>query len=170
MNLKDYIKEVPDYPKKGISFKDITPLIKDGEAFRYTVDQIAEFAKEKGAELVVGPDARGFIIGCPLAYALKLGFIPVRKEGKLPREVLSQEYSLEYGTNILAIHKSDIKKGTKVIITDDLLATGGTIEATIKLLNEIGAVIVGIAFIIELKDLNGREKIKDYEIKVLESY
>ncbi len=173
MNLKNYISEIENYPKEGINFKDITSLMLNGEAYKYSVDEMVKFAKDLNANLVVGPEARGFITGCPVAYALGSGFVPVRKPGKLPREVLEESYDLEYGSNTLSIHKDDIKKGDKVLIVDDLLATGGTIKATIKLLEKLGAEVVGLAFLIELKDLKGKEKIQElgnYKIFVLESY
>ena len=121
MDLKQYIKIVEDYPKPGISFKDITPLMDNGAAFKYATDQIAEYAREKDVDLIVGPEARGFIVGCPVAYALGLGFSPVRKEGKLPRETIKVNYGLEYGQDVLTIHKDAIKPGQRVLITDDLL-------------------------------------------------
>lgn len=164
MNLKDYIANVPDFPKKGIQFKDITPLIGNGDAFKYATDQFVEFTKKVGANLVVGPDARGFIFGCPVATQLNLGFVPVRKPGKLPREVISYNYDLEYGSNTLCLHKGDITPGSNVLIIDDLLATGGTIDATIHLVEESGATVVGIAFLIELVDLKGSEKLKGYNV------
>lgn len=170
MDLKEHIAIVEGFPKEGISFKDITPLMDNGAAFKYAVDQIVEFAKEVGAEIIVGPEARGFIIGCPVAYALGIGFAPVRKPGKLPREVVSVEYALEYGTNTLTMHKDAIVPGQKALIIDDLLATGGTVDATIKLVEKLGGEVVGCAFIIELTELKGREKIGDYPIKTLVRY
>ncbi|MEK4494967.1 adenine phosphoribosyltransferase [Ureibacillus sp. FSL W8-0352] len=170
MDLREHIAIVQNFPKEGISFKDITPLMDNGEAFKYAVDQIVEFAKEVGADIIVGPEARGFIIGCPVAYALGIGFAPVRKPGKLPREVVSVEYALEYGTNVLAMHKDAISPGQKVLIIDDLLATGGTVDATIQLVEKLGGTVVGCAFIIELTELNGREKIGNYPIKTLLQY
>lgn len=173
MNLKEYITEIKDYPKEGINFKDITSLMLDKDAYKYSIDQIVEFAKDLDINLVVGPEARGFITGCPVAYALNTGFVPVRKPGKLPREVEMESYDLEYGSNTLCIHKEDIKKGDKVLIVDDLLATGGTIKATINILERLGAEVVGLAFLIELKDLEGKKLIDslgDYKIKILESY
>jgi len=170
MNLKDYIANVPNFPIEGIQFKDITPLIGDGKAFKYATDQFIDFATQVGADLIVGPDARGFIFGCPVATALETGFIPVRKPNKLPREVLSFSYDLEYGSNTLCVHKGDIKPGSKVLIIDDLLATGGTIEATIKLVEQSGASVAGIAFLIELEELNGREKLKGYNVLSLMKY
>lgn len=170
MNLKDYIKIVPDWPKPGIQFKDITPLMDNGDAFRYATDQIVTYAKEKQADLIVGPEARGFIVGCPVAYSLGVGFAPVRKEGKLPRETIKVEYGLEYGKDVLTIHKDAVKPGQRVLITDDLLATGGTIEATIKLVEQLGGIVVGIAFLIELNYLNGRDKLDGYDILTIIPY
>jgi adenine phosphoribosyltransferase len=167
MNLKDYIANVPDFPKPGIQFKDITPLIGNGEAFRYATERFIEFTKEIGADLVVGPDARGFIFGCPVATHLGLGFVPVRKPGKLPREVLSYAYDLEYGSNELCVHKGDIPPGSKVLIIDDLLATGGTIEAAIKLVEASGATVAGIAFLVELTELHGIDKLNGYNVLAL---
>ena len=170
MDLKQYISIVEDYPKEGISFKDITTLMDNGEAYKYATDQIVQFAKEKQIDIVVGPEARGFIIGCPVSYALGVGFAPVRKEGKLPREVIKYEYDLEYGSNVLTMHKDAIKPGQRVLITDDLLATGGTIEASIKLVEKLGGVVAGIAFLINLKYLNGMDKLKDYDVITLMDY
>ncbi len=138
-----------------------------GEVYKYATDQIVNYAREKKIDVVVGPEARGFIIGCPVAYALGVGFVPVRKEGKLPREVIRVEYGLEYGKDVLTMHKDAIKPGQRVLITDDLLATGGTIEATIKLVEQLGGVVAGIAFLIELTYLEGREKLKGYDILTL---
>lgn len=170
MDLKQYIKTVEDFPKEGILFRDITSLMDDGEAFKYATDQIVNFAKEVGAELIVGPEARGFIVGCPVAYALGVGFVPVRKEGKLPREVIRAEYGLEYGTDVLTMHKDAIKPGQRVLITDDLLATGGTVEATVRLVEQLGGIVVGCAFFIELTDLGGREKLHGLAVKALMEY
>lgn len=167
MDLKNFVTIVPDYPKPGIRFKDITPLMNDGEAFKFATDQIVQFARQREIDLVVGPEARGFIIGCPVAYSHGVGFAPVRKEGKLPREVIRVEYGLEYGKDVLTIHQDAIKPGQRVLITDDLLATGGTIEATIKLVEELGGIVAGIAFIIELTYLNGREKLDGYDVFTL---
>ncbi|PGL70562.1 adenine phosphoribosyltransferase [Bacillus sp. AFS055030] len=170
MNLKDYITIVPDWPKEGVQFKDISSLMNDGKAYKEATDQIVAYAKEKNVDLVVGPEARGFIVGCPISYALEIGFAPVRKPGKLPREVISYNYDLEYGTNTLTMHKDAIKPGQRVLITDDLLATGGTIEATIKLVEELGGIVVGIAFLIELSYLEGRKKLEGYDIFTLMTY
>ena len=170
MNLKDYITIVPDWPKEGVQFKDISSLMNDGKAYKEATDQIVAYAKEKDVDLVVGPEARGFIVGCPISYALEIGFAPVRKPGKLPREVISYNYDLEYGTNTLTMHKDAIKPGQRILITDDLLATGGTIEATINLVEELGGIVVGIAFLIELSYLEGRKKLEGYDIFTLMTY
>jgi adenine phosphoribosyltransferase len=170
MNLKDYIKDVPNYPKEGILFKDITPLLLDKDAFNFAIDEISAFANSVGANVVLGPESRGFIFGCPVAYKNKIGFVPVRKPGKLPRKTIQESYDLEYGSNTLCIHEDAIKEGDKVIIIDDLLATGGTLEAAVKLVNKCKAEVVGIACVIELVDLNGREKIKNINVKTLIEY
>ncbi|MBA2873618.1 adenine phosphoribosyltransferase [Thermaerobacillus caldiproteolyticus] len=167
MDLKQYVTIVPDFPKPGIMFKDITTLMDKGEVYKYATDQIVQYAREKKVDIVVGPEARGFIIGCPVAYALGVGFAPVRKEGKLPREVVRVEYGLEYGKDVLTMHKDAIKPGQRVLITDDLLATGGTIEATVKLVEQLGGVVAGIAFLIELTYLEGRKKLEGYDILAL---
>ena len=170
MDLKQFITIVPDWPKPGIKFKDITTLMDNGEAYRYATDQIVAYARERQIDLVVGPEARGFIIGCPVAYSLGVGFAPVRKEGKLPRETVKVNYGLEYGSDVLTIHRDAIKPGQRVLITDDLLATGGTIDATIKLVEELGGVVAGIAFLIELTYLDGRDKLNGYDILTLMQY
>lgn len=170
MNLKNYVANIVDYPKKGIVFRDITPLMGDGNAYKYACDVITNYAKEKGATMIVGPEARGFIFGCPVATNLGLGFAPIRKPGKLPREAISQEYTLEYGSNTLCIHSDALKKGDKVVIIDDLLATGGTIKATISLCERLGATVVGIACLIELVDLKGRDLLTGYDVLSLMEY
>jgi len=164
VDLKKYIARVDNYPKEGIIFRDITPLMAYGPAFKYATDQFTNYVKEKGADVVVGPEARGFIFGCPVATNLELGFIPVRKPNKLPRETVSIEYDLEYGSNSLSMHSDSIQKGQKVVIVDDLLATGGTVKATIELIESMGGIVVGCAFLIELDDLNGREVLKGYDV------
>ena len=170
MNLEDYIASIPDYPVPGVLFRDVTPLMGDGAAFSAACDELIEYAKEKGAEVIVGPESRGFIFGCPIAYELGIGFVPARKPNKLPRETISYEYDLEYGTNTMEMHKDAIKPGQKVLIVDDLLATGGTIAAAIKLVEELGGVVVGCAFLIELADLNGRDRLVNYPVKSLITY
>jgi len=170
MDLKEYIAAVPDFPQEGILFRDITPLMQNGEAFHYATKQIVEFAKEVDAQVVAGPESRGFIFGCPVSYELNIGFVPVRKPNKLPRETISCEYELEYGTNTLEMHSDSIKKGERVLIVDDLLATGGTVEATIDLVQRMGGIVVGCAFLIELEALKGRERLKDYNVFTLMKY
>lgn len=170
MNLKDYIADIKDFPKAGVDFKDITPLIKDGKAYQYVVKEIAEFAKSCDAKLIASPESRGFIFGCPVASELGIGFIPFRKPNKLPRRTMSVCYGLEYGNDVLQVHIDDIKKGDRIFLVDDLLASGGTLEACIKLLEELGATICGICFVVELKNLGGRERLKDYNVKSLVQY
>lgn len=170
MDLKQYVSVVENWPKEGVSFKDITTIMDNGPAYKYATDQIVEYAKKVGAELIVGPEARGFITGCPVAYALEIGFAPVRKPGKLPREVISEDYGLEYGKDTLTMHKDAVKPGQKVLIVDDLLATGGTVEATIKLIEKLGGEVVGCAFLIELMELEGRKKIEGYDVFALMEY
>jgi adenine phosphoribosyltransferase len=170
MDLKKYIADVPNFPKEGILFRDITPLMLNGEAYAYAASKFIEFAKSKEATLVIGPEARGFIFGCPVATGLGIGFAPVRKPGKLPREAVSISYDLEYGSNELCLHADSVKKGDRVLIVDDLLATGGTVDATVKLIEKLGGEVVGIAFLIELADLKGREKLQGYDILALITY
>lgn len=170
MDYKPYITVIDNYPVDGVKFKDITTLMQDGQVYKRAIDDLVDYAKEKEADLIVGPEARGFIFGCPVAYALEIGFAPVRKDGKLPREVVKTDYGLEYGKDVLTLHKDAIQPGQKVLITDDLLATGGTIEATIKLVELLGGIVVGIAFLIELAYLNGRSKLDGYDIFVLTTY
>jgi len=170
MNYKNYIQDVPNFPIDGILFRDITPLMADGKAFKSACDELTKFAVENGAEVIVGPESRGFIFGCPIASNLGIGFVPVRKPHKLPRETIEVSYQLEYGVNTLCMHKDAIKKGQKVLIIDDLLATGGTIKAAIKLVEELGGIVIGVAFLIELSDLHGRDLLKDYKVKTLITY
>ncbi|MDR2976447.1 MAG: adenine phosphoribosyltransferase [Streptococcaceae bacterium] len=170
MELSDYIATIKDYPQPGILFRDITPLMADGNAYNYACTEIVQYARDKEIDVVVGPEARGFIIGCPVAYALGVGFAPVRKPGKLPRATVEATYDKEYGTDTLTIHADAIKPGQRVLIVDDLLATGGTVQATIELIEKLGGVVAGCAFIIELDDLKGREKIGNYDYKVLLHY
>ncbi|MDQ0339530.1 adenine phosphoribosyltransferase [Caldalkalibacillus uzonensis] len=171
MDFKAKIRVIKDFPQPGIRFKDITTLLKDGQAYQAAIDQLASFAESKGADLVVGPEARGFVIGAPIAYKLGKGFVPVRKSGKLPAEAVQAEYDLEYGKDALAIHKDAIVKGQKVLVADDLLATGGTISTTINLVEQLGGEVVGCVFLIELTYLNGREKLgSHYDVYSLVQY
>lgn len=170
MDLKKYIARVDDFPKEGIIFRDITPLMADGEAFKYATTQFESFALNVQADVIVGPEARGFIFGCPVATQLKIGFVPVRKPGKLPRETIEIAYDLEYGSNTLCMHFDSIKPGQRVVIVDDLLATGGTVKATIELIEQMGGIVCGCAFLIELEDLNGREILDGYEVFSLMQY
>lgn len=170
MNLKDIITTIPNYPKEGIMFRDITTLLQNGEAFKYCVDKMAEFAKANGATAIVGPEARGFIFGAPVAAKLGIGFIPVRKPGKLPRAQITEEYTLEYGSNTLCIHEDALKKGDKVVVIDDLLATGGTALAAAHLVEKACAEVVGLSFVIDLVDLKGKELLKKYPVLTLVEY
>ena len=170
MNLKDYIASIENYPQEGITFRDISPLMANGNAYSYAVREIVQYATDKKIDMIVGPEARGFIVGCPVAYELGIGFAPARKKGKLPRETVSVEYDLEYGTAELHLHKDAVKPGQKVLICDDLLATGGTMDACAKLVEKLGGEVVGLAFLVELTDLKGREKIEGYDIFTLMEY
>jgi adenine phosphoribosyltransferase len=162
--LKNLIREVPDFPKKGILFYDITTLLKDKAGYATLIDVLAERYIGKGVDLILGMEARGFIFGPALAYRLSAGFVPVRKPGKLPAATERVEYDLEYGSNVLEVHKDAIQKGQRVLIVDDLLATGGTAEATAKLASRLGAEITGLAFVVELDFLKGRDKLKPYDV------
>jgi len=170
MDLASKIRDIPDFPKKGIIFKDITPMLQDPEALRYAVDQLAEFGVGKKIDVVVGAEARGFILGATLAYTLGAGFVPARKPGKLPFLTVAAEYDLEYGTDSLEVHSDAIVPGTRVLVHDDLLATGGTARAKCDLVEKLGGEVVGVSFIIELAFLNGREKLKEYDILSLIKY
>lgn len=170
MDLSNKIRVIENFPKDGISFKDITTLIGDGAGLRQSIDLIANHLKDKKVDVIVGPEARGFIFGVPVAYALGIGFVPVRKKGKLPCETVSVDYGLEYGTDTLEIHKDGIKPGQKVAIVDDLLATGGTIKAVADLVESVGGEVVSLDFAIELTGLKGREKLENYDIYTLVDY
>jgi adenine phosphoribosyltransferase len=170
MDLKAKIREVPNFPKPGILFYDVTTLLRDAQAFARVIQRLSEFYRGEGIQKVVGIESRGFILGAPLALELGAGFVPVRKPGKLPAEVYEKTYDLEYGSSSLAIHKDAIDRGERVLIVDDLLATGGTMSATVHLVGEIGGVVVGVAVLIELVDLRGRDKLKDQHVVSLLSY
>lgn len=170
MNLKDKIRVIEGFPTSGISFKDITTLLQDAEGLKECINQMAEKFKDLDVDLIVGPESRGFIFATPLAYLLGTGFVPVRKPGKLPAETIKYEYELEYGKDSLEIHKDSIKPGQKVLIIDDLLATGGTMIAAAKLVEQLGGEVAGLGFLIELVDLNGREKLSKYRVESLVKY
>jgi adenine phosphoribosyltransferase len=169
-DLKARIRDIPDFPQPGIVFKDIMPLLADPEAFRGTVDALAEFAEPRKPDLILGAEARGFILGGALAYRLGCGFVAARKPGKLPWETVSAEYELEYGVDSLELHADAITDGARVLIHDDLLATGGTAKAKVNLVEQLGGEVVGLAFVIELAFLNGREKLTGYDVHSLIQY
>jgi adenine phosphoribosyltransferase len=170
LDLKAYIRDIPDFPKPGIVFKDITPLLKDAQAFAATIDQLASSFKHADVDAVLGAEARGFIVGAALAYKLGVGFLPVRKPGKLPFQRRQASYSLEYGKDSLEVHIDAISKGQRILLVDDLLATGGTMEACCRLVEELGGIVVGCAFIVELAFLNGRQKLAKHAVNSLVSY
>ncbi len=170
MDLKEKIRIIPDFPKPGISFKDITTLLRDADALREAIRQMADYFRDKNIDMIVGVESRGFILGAPLAYEMGLGFTLIRKPGKLPGEVLSVEYDLEYGTDSLEIHTDAFSPGTRVLLVDDLLATGGTISAAAELVKKLGGEIGGMAFLIELEYLEGRKRLQDYDILTLVKY
>ena len=170
MDLREYIASIEGFPKEGIIFRDVTPLLADGDAFHDACDRLIEFARRLEADVIVGPESRGFMFGCPVSYALGVGFVPVRKPNKLPRKTLSCSYDLEYGSNTLEMHVDGIRPGQRVVIIDDLLATGGTVEATVKMIKELGGEPVGCAFIIELSDLHGRDALSGMEVLYLLTY
>lgn len=170
MNLKDKIRNIYDYPMEGVIFRDITTLLNDKDAFKKAIDETVLIAKEFSPDQIVGVEARGFIIGSCLAYALNCGFVPVRKPGKLPGDIIEEDYGLEYGNDIVELHIDAIKSGEKVLIVDDLLATGGTCEATAKLVEKLGGEVLAIITLIELVGLGGREKLTNYEVRSLLKY
>ena len=169
-DLASHIRDIPDFPKRGIVFKDIMPLLADPEALRETVDQLAAFAEPRKPDVVLGSEARGFILGAALAYRLGCGFVAARKPGKLPWRTISAKYALEYGFDALELHADAIKPGSRVLIHDDLLATGGTARAKVDLVEQLGGTVVGLAFVIELDFLQGREKLAGYDVFSLISY
>lgn len=170
MNLRDTIRDIPDFPQKGILFKDITTLLKNPAAFKQSLDEMANIVRGQKIDAVVGMESRGFIFGAPLADRLGAGFVPARKLGKLPAATVQAEYALEYGSNTIEMHKDAIKPGMRVLIVDDLLATGGTAEATARLVEGLGGEIAGLVFLIELKFLKGREKLSGYPVTALIEY
>ncbi|BFH67458.1 adenine phosphoribosyltransferase [Paenibacillus dendritiformis] len=170
MDFKSYIRVIPDFPQPGISFKDITTLLKDGSAYQAAIAAMKQMVEDKQIDLIAGPEARGFVVGAPLALAIGAGFVPIRKSGKLPGETIEAGYALEYGSDKLAMHKDAIKPGQKVLIADDLLATGGTISTSVNLVRQLGGEVVGALFLIELSDLNGRDKLPDIDVRSLVIY
>ena len=168
--LKDYVRSVPDFPKKGIIFRDITTILADADGFRLAIDELKKKLDGVEFDAVVGAESRGFIFGAPLAYELHKPFVLVRKKGKLPFETISQEYDLEYGTGSLEIHKDSISEGQKVIIVDDLVATGGTLEASIRLVERLGGSVEMVLCLMELAGLKGRERLKDYRVETVITY
>ncbi|HDI00003.1 MAG: adenine phosphoribosyltransferase [Candidatus Latescibacterota bacterium] len=170
MELADYIRSVPDFPKKGILFRDITTLLKVPEAFGEAVDKLSELAGEVGPDLIVAVESRGFILGGAVAYKLGCGFVPARKPGKLPAEVLREEYELEYGTDALEVHRDAVGEGSKVVVLDDLLATGGTAAATCRLVEKLGGRVARVVFLIELTELKGRERLSRWDVVSIIKY
>ena len=168
--IEDYVRSIKDFPMEGIIFRDVTTVLQDAEGLHLAIDLIQDKIKDLDFDVVIGPESRGFIFGVPVAYNLNKSFVPVRKKGKLPCETVSMEYELEYGTAVIEIHKDAIKPGQKVVIIDDLIATGGTIEAIIKMVEGLGGEVAGICFLMELAGLNGREKLKDYRVDSVIQY
>lgn len=168
--LEKYVRSIPDFPEPGIIFRDITSVLQDPEGLQLSINKMQDLVKDLDFDVVVGPESRGFIFGVPIAYNLKKGFVPVRKKGKLPCETIEKEYALEYGTATIEIHKDAIKPGQKVVIIDDLIATGGTIEAIIELIEQLGGEVVRIAFLMELEGLEGRKKLEGYDVEAVIKY
>lgn len=168
--IEEYITSIPDYPEKGVIFRDITSVIQNPDGMKLAIDEIKRLIGDTEFDLVAGAEARGFIFGAPVAYALGKGFIPVRKKGKLPRETVSQAYSLEYGTAEIEIHTDSVKPGQKVVLVDDLMATGGTMEAAVRLIESLGGEVVKIVFLIELAGLKGRDRLRGYDVESVITY
>ncbi len=168
--VEDFVRSIPDFPEPGIIFRDITTILQDSEGLHLAIDQLIAMLDGVDFDVIVGPESRGFIFGVPVAYMLHKGFVPVRKKGKLPCETISAEYDLEYGSAVIEMHKDSIKPGQKVVIVDDLIATGGTTEAMAGLVEELGGEVVKICFVMELKGLKGRERLKKYDVKTLIAY
>jgi len=168
--LEEYVRCIPDFPEEGIIFRDVTSVLQDKDSLKMSIDQMQEHLKDVDFDLVVGPESRGFIFGVPIAYNMNKGFVPVRKKGKLPCETVEMAYDLEYGQAIIEMHQDAIKPGQKVVIIDDLIATGGTIEAIIKLIEQLGGEVVKIVFLMELEGLKGREKLNGYDVEAIIKY
>lgn len=168
--VEDYIRTIPDFPEEGIMFRDVTTVLQDAEGFHLAIDEMQKKLADTEFDVIVGAESRGFIFGAPLAYNMKKAFVPVRKKGKLPCETIEATYELEYGTATIEMHKDSIKPGQKVVIVDDLIATGGTIEAAAKLIEELGGEVVKIIFLLELAGLNGRQRLSKYEVETVVTY
>ena len=168
--LEEYVRSIPDFPEPGIIFRDITTILQDPDGLHLAIQSMQDKLKDTEFDVVVGTESRGFIFGVPIAYNLHKAFVPVRKKGKLPCETVSMEYDLEYGSAVIEMHKDSIKPGQKVVLVDDLVATGGTIEAAIKLVEELGGEVVKVVFLIELPGLKGRERLKGYEVESVLCY
>ncbi len=169
-SIEEYVRSIPDFPEEGIIFRDVTSILEDAEGLHLAIDLMQEKIQDVDFDVVVGPESRGFIFGVPLAYNLKKAFIPVRKKGKLPCETVEIEYDLEYGSAVIEMHKDSIKPGQKVVIIDDLMATGGTIEAIVKLVEQLGGEVVKIVFLMELEGLMGRKKLEGYDVETVIAY
>ena len=168
--IEEYVRSIPDFPEPGIIFRDVTSILEDGDGLHLAIDLMQEKLKDVDFDVVVGPESRGFIFGVPIAYNLHKPFVPVRKKGKLPCETISIEYDLEYGSTVIEMHKDSIKPGQKVVIVDDLMATGGTIEAIVKLIEQLGGVVVKAVFLMELEGLEGRKKLEGYDVETVIAY
>lgn len=168
--VEDYVRSIPDFPEEGVLFRDITTVIQDAEGFHLAIDEMKKKLEGVEFDVIAGAESRGFIFGAPLAYALNKGLVLIRKKGKLPCETVSQEYELEYGSAVIEIHKDSIQPGQKVVLVDDLMATGGTVEAGIKLVEQLGGEVVKIVFLMELAGLNGRERLKGYDVESVITY
>ena len=164
VNLEEYVASIPGFPKEGLLFRDVTPILEHHEAFKEVTKRFAEYARKVKADVIVGPESRGFIFGAPTALVLGVGFVPVRKPGKLPRETVSVKYDLEYGSSEIFMHKDAIQPGQRVVVIDDLLATGGTARATAQLIEQLGGIVAGFAFVIELEGLPGRKVLEGYDV------
>ncbi len=168
--VEKYVRSIPDFPEEGIIFRDITSVLQDAEGLKVAIDSILEILDGTDFDVVVGPESRGFVFGMPVAYELNKGFVMVRKKGKLPCETIEAEYDLEYGTAVVEMHKDSIKPGQRVVIVDDLIATGGTIEAIVKMIESLGGIVVKIVFLMELCGLNGRDRLKGYDVESVVAY
>jgi len=163
--IEDYVRSIPDFPEEGIIFRDVTSVLQDADGLQLAIDSMKAFVEDLDFDVVVGTESRGFIFGMPIAYELHKSFVPVRKKGKLPLETISKEYDLEYGSAVIEMHKDSIKPGQKVVIVDDLIATGGTIEASIQMIESLGGEVVKVVFLMELAELKGRERLKGYDVE-----